>query len=201
MHSYYIFGRGELCIHTINHLLKNRKKISFIPDRPEPKWQESVIDFCKKNNVEIIEFDKVKDKILPNSIGVSVYFRKIFKKDLIEQFTFFVNLHNAPLPQYRGVNPINWALKNNESTHGVTLHHINEGIDTGDIIDQEIFDINKNLEVIDVYELCIEAGKKVIERSLLNVDSINPIIQDETKSSYYSNNDFEKLGNRKFFRR
>ena len=105
------------------------------------------------------------------------------------------------MPKYRGVNPINWALKNKEPIHGVTLHHIDEGIDTGDIIDQEIFDINENLEVIDVYRLCIDAGKKVIERSLLNIESINPSIQDESKSSYYSMDDFEKLGNRKYFTR
>ena len=201
MFDYYIFGRGELCIFTIDYLLKNEKSVTFIPDRPEPEWQESVVDFCMRKNVKIIEFNEIHENIEDNSIGMSVYFRKIFKNDLIQQFNYFVNLHNAPLPKYRGVNPINWALKNEEPIHGVTLHHIDEGIDTGDIIDQEIFDINKNLEVIDVYRLCIEAGKKVIERSLLNIDSINSLIQDESKSSYYSNDDFEKLGNRKYFRR
>lgn len=201
MFDYYVFGRGELCIFTIDYLLKNKKSVTFIPDRPEPEWQESVVDFCISNSVKIVELNQINNYIEDNSVGISVYFRKIFKKDLIQQFNYFVNLHNAPLPKYRGVNPINWALKNREPMHGVTLHHIDEGIDTGAIIDQEMFDINENLEVIDVYNLCIDAGKKVIKRSLLKIDSINPLIQDESKSSYYSNDDFEKLGNRKFFRR
>ena len=201
MFDYYIFGRGELCIFTIDYLIKNEMSVTFIPDRPEPEWQESVVDFCKDNNVKIVEFNEINKNIVNNSIGISVYFRKIFKKDLIKQFNYFVNLHNAPLPKYRGVNPINCALKNKEPIHGVTVQHIDEGLDTGDIIDQEIFDINENLEVIDVYRLCIDAGKKVIERSLLNIESINPSIQDESKSSYYSMDDFEKLGNRKYFTR
>ena len=91
---------------------------------------------------------------------------------LINKFKYFVNIHNGPLPKYRGVNPINWALKNNENSHGVTLHHIDEGIDTGDIIDQEIFSIDSNLEVIDVYNQCISAGKKIIQNSILKIDSL-----------------------------
>ena len=99
MFDYYIFGRGELCIFTIDYLIKNEMSVTFIPDRPEPEWQESVVDFCRDNNVKIVEFNEINKNIVNNSIGISVYFRKIFKKDLIKQFNYFVNLHNAPLPK------------------------------------------------------------------------------------------------------
>ena len=59
MFDYYIFGRGELCIFTIDYLLKNKKSVTFIPDRPEPGWQESVVDFCMSNNVKIVEFNQI----------------------------------------------------------------------------------------------------------------------------------------------
>jgi methionyl-tRNA formyltransferase len=48
-----------------------------------------------------------------------------------------VNVHAALLPQYRGANVLNWVLVNGERETGVTIHHMDEGIDTGDIICQK----------------------------------------------------------------
>jgi methionyl-tRNA formyltransferase len=47
-----------------------------------------------------------------------------------------VNVHGALLPAYRGANPTEWALINGERETGVTIHAIDEGIDTGPIIAQ-----------------------------------------------------------------
>jgi methionyl-tRNA formyltransferase len=105
------------------------------------------------------------------------------------------------LPKYRGVNPINWALKNGENKHGVTLHLIDEGIDTGPIVDQEIFNINQEMEVIDVYNLCIENGKKLIDNNLMELDVISAVSQSIDNISYYSKKDYDLLGDRKEFRR
>ncbi|HYO91235.1 MAG TPA: methionyl-tRNA formyltransferase, partial [Pyrinomonadaceae bacterium] len=47
-----------------------------------------------------------------------------------------VNVHGALLPQYRGSNPMQWALINNETETGVTMHYMDSNFDTGDIIAQ-----------------------------------------------------------------
>lgn len=47
-----------------------------------------------------------------------------------------VNIHGALLPQYRGANPIQWALLNDETETGVTMHYMTAEFDTGDIISQ-----------------------------------------------------------------
>jgi methionyl-tRNA formyltransferase len=47
-----------------------------------------------------------------------------------------VNVHGAMLPAYRGANPIEWALINGERSTGVTVHMMDDGIDTGPIIAQ-----------------------------------------------------------------
>ena len=53
----------------------------------------------------------------------------------------FINCHAGALPFYRGRNPINWALINGENKVGVTVHYIDEGIDTGDIIAQDFIEV------------------------------------------------------------
>ena len=45
------------------------------------------------------------------------------------------------LPFYRGRNILNWALINDEKEFGITVHYLDEGIDTGDIILQEVYPI------------------------------------------------------------
>ena len=48
-----------------------------------------------------------------------------------------INLHPSFLPEYRGPNPCFWQYHNMEMNPGVTVHYIDEGEDTGDIIFQE----------------------------------------------------------------
>jgi len=200
--EYFIFGRGKLVNLTIDYLLNsNVQKIYVVPEIPEPEWMDSVVEHCNKKDIQTLNFEDIFQYTSNQSIGVSIYFSKIFRKIHIENFKYLINLHNGPLPKYRGVNPVNWALKNNEKTHGVTLHYIDQGIDSGDIIDQEHFSINQNLEVIDVYNLCLQAGEKILKRSILNIENIKPIKQDNKEATYYSKVDFEKLGDRKFFTR
>jgi methionyl-tRNA formyltransferase len=55
-----------------------------------------------------------------------------------------VNLHVAPLPRYRGPNPIQWAILNDERETAVTLHHLAPEFDAGDIVDQIAIPIPAN---------------------------------------------------------
>lgn len=65
----------------------------------------------------------------------------------------FINLHPSLLPEYRGMAPQHWPIINGESKTGVTVHYVDEGTDTGDIILQEeiellptdyVYDLQKN---------------------------------------------------------
>ena len=73
---------------------------------------------------------------------VSMSFNQIFKKETIETPPLgIINCHAGKLPFYRGRNILNWALINDESEFGITVHDVDSGIDTGDIILQECFPI------------------------------------------------------------
>jgi len=69
---------------------------------------------------------------------VSAFFDQIIKKEILELPSFgILNVHPSFLPNYRGVKPAFWALKNNEEKTGITVHMMDEGIDTGDIFAQK----------------------------------------------------------------
>ena len=56
----------------------------------------------------------------------------------------FINLHPSLLPAYRGANPYSRVIMNNEKETGVTIHHMSEEFDKGDIILQMKCPIEKN---------------------------------------------------------
>jgi methionyl-tRNA formyltransferase len=75
-------------------------------------------------------------------LNISMSYDQIFKRPLIESAPLgFINCHAGKLPHYRGRNVINWAIINNETEIGLTVHFVDEGIDTGDIIMQQVLPI------------------------------------------------------------
>jgi methionyl-tRNA formyltransferase len=81
-------------------------------------------------------------KSLAPDLCISVAWRHIFGEEILEIPTKgAVNFHGSYLPRCRGANPTNWAIISGETETGVTVHFIDRGIDTGDIILQERFPI------------------------------------------------------------
>lgn len=67
-----------------------------------------------------------------------------------------LNLHPSILPAYRGPDPIFWMFANTETMGGVTLHYLDSGEDTGDIVYQTQFAINHGMSAREVLDMAIE---------------------------------------------
>jgi methionyl-tRNA formyltransferase len=205
MQNILVMGKGSAAIHAVRIIQEKyfNPTIFAIPDLPPPDWMQNFSTFCKVEGIECIEYENLRN-FEPNAfhLGISCFSNHIFTEDEIKKFEVVLNLHNSPLPKYRGVNPINWALKNGERNHGVSIHRIDGGIDTGDIYSQILFGINpKKDEVIDVYKLALSAGKKLIEFAIENLSVLTPYAQNSDTSSYYSKSDFPLLLERSDFSR
>ncbi len=108
----------------------------------------SIANFLRDNGEEVIAYT---DKLDPQKIGeiapdfiVSSGYSYILKKDVLDLFPDkAVNLHISLLPWNRGSDPDLWSLLEN-SLKGVTIHYLDEGVDTGDIIVQDTVDLHKD---------------------------------------------------------
>lgn len=90
-----------------------------------------VIETCEKINVDFIIQKRIE-------FIVSHGYRHIIKPDIINlMIDRIVNLHISLLPWNRGADPNLWSFLE-DTPKGVTLHLVDEGIDTGDIIAQKI---------------------------------------------------------------
>jgi methionyl-tRNA formyltransferase len=102
------------------------------------------IDWIITENINLPAFHE-RLKYYKCDLFVSMSFNQIFKRDTIEIPSLkTINCHAGKLPFYRGRNILNWALINDANEFGITVHYIDEGVDTGDIILQRVFPITDN---------------------------------------------------------
>tara|TARA_R110002096_G_scaffold430130_1_gene643627 strand:+ start:128 stop:757 length:630 start_codon:yes stop_codon:yes gene_type:complete len=197
---FVVFGKGKLAIDVCSYLLNTNSELHVVPVIPEPKWTPSLIDWCKRNKIPYTESGNYRDLDFRVVLGISVFYDKIFKKDFIDSCGKLINIHNGPLPKYRGMSPINWALKDKQKEHGITIHEITPGVDDGPIISQLKYSIYPELdEVIDVYNRSLEYGKILFENTFPILYNIEPKEQDESEVIYHDSSEDHLLGERMNF--
>lgn len=75
-------------------------------------------------------------------LGVSLLYHRILPPAVLRGFRRgIVNFHPAPLPHFRGSNAASHALLRGDARFGVSLHWMDEGVDTGDVIDVRWFPV------------------------------------------------------------
>lgn len=108
------------------------------------------------------------------------------------------NLHPGPLPEYAGLNTPSWAIYNGEQQHGVTVHWMEPGVDTGDIAFESRFDLTESDTGLSVSARCVREGVPLIER-LLETAAADPAAiprakQDLSRRRYYRRADIPDDG-------
>ena len=97
-----------------------------------------------------------------------------------------INLHPSLLPRYRGAAPIQWALINGEKETGITVQLINERLDAGDIIEQEVIQLDNDTTAADLYRIVETIGPGLLQRAIeaLSSQRAVPIQQNESMATF-----------------
>lgn len=119
------------------------------PDKPvgrhQNKLQPTPVKVCAQaHGIPVFQPDTLRDgaalaqleELAPELIVVAAYGRVLPKKILDLPPKGCINVHSSLLPKYRGAAPINWAMVNGDAETGVTIMHMAQALDAGDIIDQ-----------------------------------------------------------------
>jgi methionyl-tRNA formyltransferase len=143
------FGDGPWSHRALTRLLADETlQIAFVcarHDAPDPVLKRMAgdkgLDFMTHPAVNAADFvDRMRS--FRCDLFVSLSFNQIFRRELMSLPPLrTINCHAGKLPFYRGRNVLNWALINDEKEFGITVHYIDEGIDTGDLILQRCYPI------------------------------------------------------------
>ena len=102
---------------------KRAEKLGIPHTQISSKKEELIIDIMKAWNVDLI---------------VLAGWMRIVSPQLINTFPRrIINLHPSLLPKYKGLNAIQQAIDSGDSLTGVSIHYVNEELDSGEIIIQE----------------------------------------------------------------
>lgn len=192
-----IAGKNNIAVKALNFALENFNDDLAVVinenDFGEDGWQCSLKKHAIKNNVDVISLNEAYERA---DVFLSLEFDKIVSPESFKKNNYF-NVHFSKLPSYKGMYTSVWPLLNNEQETGVTLHKIDSGIDTGDIIAQKKIRISDEDRARDLYIKYLKKGYEVfsenIEQLLRGEFSSEP--QRPVNSSYFSKKsiDFSSL--------
>lgn len=195
MKNVVLFGSIPVATKVLKLLRKNKdlKVIGVCCKSIENSWRNkiktddsTVYEYCKKENISIYSHDELIELETKLDIGFSIRYHKILSEQLINRFDYgIINTHGGILPFYRGTYANIHSILNEEKEYGVTLHFIDPGVDTGEIIDIMKTKINKEQTGFDLYLKSEEMTYKIINKNLNKI--INKNI-DSTKQSVLLNN-------------
>lgn len=115
--------------------------------------------------------------------AVVVAYGKLIPADMLAVAPLgFINVHASLLPKYRGAAPIQWAVVNGERQTGVTTMLLNEGMDTGDILETAETDIGEEETAGELFDRLSEIGAELITSTLDKLENgeITPVPQNDT---------------------
>lgn len=146
-----------------------------------PIDDEKIVRVDSVNNPATIELLKTLQPALVVINGTRI----ISKKTLDAVSCPFINTHAGITPKYRGVHGGYWALVNNDQQNcGVTIHLVDKGIDTGDIIDQVEIDpaSSDNFTTYPIHQLGIALPRlKVIIDNALTTHIVTRKAEGESR--------------------
>jgi methionyl-tRNA formyltransferase len=163
------------------------------PDRPKGRGnkvlQTPVKEYALSVNLPVYQPQKVKTpeftaklrELAPDIIVVAAFGQLLSQAILDIPRVACVNVHASLLPKYRGAAPLQYALLKGEKESGVTLMHMEAGMDTGGSYAQARVPISPEMTYGQLHDACLKAGAELLLAKLdaIGDGSLNFVPQEE----------------------
>ena len=156
-----IIGRTEPLLSTIQEIVNSNHEIVFIITcKAQPEYSKNEDDFknfAAKHSIPFILAEKINlnetinwIKNKPADICLSVNWKTVIGSDVRNLFKHgIINAHPGNLPKYRGNAVTNWAIIQGDDKIVLTLHQMDEGLDSGPILAKADIPIGDNTFIKD----------------------------------------------------
>lgn len=166
------------------------------PDKPQGRKQiltaPPVKTLALEHNIPVYQPQTLKNEdeqaqlraLAPEVIIVVAYGKLLPKAVLDIPPHGCINVHGSLLPRWRGAAPIQWAVMAGDQKAGVTTMQMAEGLDTGDMLLTYETEVGARETAGELFDRLAQAGAELLVRTLVELDSITPIPQDDSQSCY-----------------
>lgn len=194
-------GTPDFAVSTLHALLAAGHEIALVitqPDRPVGRKQTMTAPAVKMHaqqlGLSVEQPEKIRrnealqqrlEQLAPDAMVVVAYGRILPEWMLRLPRLGCINLHGSLLPRHRGAAPIQWALAMGDAVTGNTTMLLDEGLDTGPILLQQMMPIAPEHTAVELFSLLAEAGAPLMVETLAGLanGTIAPQRQDESKAT------------------
>jgi methionyl-tRNA formyltransferase len=124
----------------------------------------------------------------PDAMCVACFSQRIPRAILDIPRLGCLNVHPSLLPANRGPEPLFWTFREGSKQAGVTIHLMDEGMDSGDILAQECIEILDGMSYAQLELACALRGGALLAQAVWELYESRAVCvpQDEARSSYHS---------------
>lgn len=170
------FGSGPVAARSLE-LLSQKFTIEAVVTKPQPvhhKGNFPVIDLAATKNLPVYTVsnkqelsDLVKSKPFKSRLGVLIDFGIIVSQKVIDYFPLgIVNSHFSVLPEWRGADPITFAVLSGQEKTGVSLMLLVEKMDEGPLLAFGEYELPKDITTPVLTEHLINFSDGLLEKTL-----------------------------------
>jgi methionyl-tRNA formyltransferase len=157
MKTVILLGMGPTTLSALESLVAHCHVAALIRDvEPGELSGDEVAAFAQDHGIPLetdVTIAGIRSAIArhqPDCTVVSSY-NRVLPRDVVER-GHFVNVHYAPLPEYRGRANVNWAIINGEPNVAISIHVLAPGLDSGNVLYQQRIAIAPNDTATSLYE-------------------------------------------------
>lgn len=194
-------GTPDFSVGTLEALVEAGHEVVLAvtqPDKPKGRGKEMqftpVKECALRHGIPVFQPKKVRDpecveelKKYQADVCVVIAFGQILPKEILEMTPYgCINVHASLLPSYRGAAPIQWAVIRGEKISGVTTMQMDEGLDTGDMLEKTEIILDEKETGGSLHDKLAEAGAKLCVHTLdkLAQGDLTPQKQGESPTEY-----------------
>lgn len=163
------------------------------PDRPVGRKKiltpPPVKVLAEEHGIEVLQPNRLSEEGMTEAIRaqdpdfiIVAAFGQILPKSILD-IAPCINLHASLLPQYRGASPVQQSLLNGDEKTGVTSMLMEEGLDTGDILEKIEFVIPKEMRLHALMQQLTEDACRLTLSTVRNFKTIIPEKQNEAEAT------------------
>lgn len=163
-------GSKPIGYQCFRHLISVAKEIDIeiagllTQARKEFSGDSDLVQLASEHNIAVIDS---LDTMPECDVLYSVQYHEILKPvHIAKAAQIAVNLHMAPLPEYRGSNQFSYAIIEGKKEFGTTIHEIDSNIDHGSILFQKRFLIPEHCWIQDLYALTFDASLELFRTTI-----------------------------------
>lgn len=162
------FGAKDIGYDIFSRMLKWSRKLDFeIIGVLTNHRGHRLADLAKKNGFLLLKSLRDYLELSDIDICICVQYHEILKQQHINKANdVTINLHMAPVPEYRGCNQFSFAIVDKVKEFGSTLHLIDTTIDGGDVLAEKRFPIRDDITVSELYEETYHASCVLFEENI-----------------------------------